>query len=141
MPSSTITSKGQTTIPGEIRNYLTPKRSDRVEFVVEPDGKVVLKPATVDIAELKDILAPAPRRVSLEDMEQRARAADVLEQILRTAQLTLENSREAWTALSEYSDGPDFSDALIALANLHPGCENTVTFDRKASRHRGFVLL
>lgn len=69
MAASTITSKGQTTIPGEIRRHLRLKPGDRVEFVVEPDGKVVLIPATVDVSELKGLLAPAPRRVSLEEME------------------------------------------------------------------------
>jgi antitoxin PrlF len=69
MAASTVTSKGQTTIPGEIRRHLKLKAGDRVEFVVEASGKVVMVPATVDIAELKGILAPAPRRVTLEDME------------------------------------------------------------------------
>ncbi len=69
MPLSTITSKGQTTIPGEIRRHLKLKAGDRVEFIVEPDGKVVLVPATVDVKELKGLLAPAPRRVSLEEMK------------------------------------------------------------------------
>jgi antitoxin PrlF len=69
MAVSTITSKGQTTIPGEIRRYLKLRAGDRVEFVVEPDGKVVLVPATVDASELKGFLAPAPRRVSLEEMD------------------------------------------------------------------------
>jgi antitoxin PrlF len=66
---STITNKGQTTIPGEIRRHLKLKPGDRVEFLVEPDGKVVLVAATVDASELKGLLAPAPRRVSLEEME------------------------------------------------------------------------
>lgn len=69
MAVSTITSKGQTTIPGEIRRYLKLKAGDRVEFIVEADGKVVLVPATVDVRELKGLLAPAPRRVSIEEME------------------------------------------------------------------------
>lgn len=69
MPVSTITSKGQTTIPGEIRRHLKLKTGDRVEFIVERDGKVVLVPATVDVRELKGLLAPAPRRVSLDEME------------------------------------------------------------------------
>lgn len=73
MAVSTITSKGQTTIPGEIRRHLKLKPGDRLEFVVEPDGKVVLVPATVDIVELKGMLAPAPRRVSLEEMERAIR--------------------------------------------------------------------
>ncbi len=69
MPVSTITSKGQTTIPGEIRRHLKLKAGDRIEFVVEADGRVVLVPATVNVRELKGLLAPAPRRVSLEEME------------------------------------------------------------------------
>ena len=69
MPRSTITSKGQTTIPGEIRRHLKLKAGDRIEFIVEHDGRVVLVPATVDANELKGLLAPAPRRVTLEQME------------------------------------------------------------------------
>lgn len=69
MTVSTITSKGQTTIPGEIRRHLKLRAGDRIQFIVEEDGKVVLVPATVDVSELKGILAPAPRRVSLEAMD------------------------------------------------------------------------
>ena len=69
----TVTSKGQTTIPSEIRRFLRIKPGDRVEFVVEADGRVVIVPATVDIADLKGILAPAPRRVSLQEMERAVR--------------------------------------------------------------------
>ena len=60
VPVSTITSKGQTTIPGEVRRHLKLKAGDRVEFIVEADGKGVLVPATVDVRELKGLLAPAP---------------------------------------------------------------------------------
>jgi antitoxin PrlF len=69
MAVSTITSKGQTTIPSEIRRHLKLKTGDRVEFIVEADGRVVLVPATVDVSELMGLLAPAPRRVSLQEME------------------------------------------------------------------------
>jgi AbrB family looped-hinge helix DNA binding protein len=69
LPISTITSKGQTTIPGEIRRLLKLKAGDRIEFLVEPDGKVVLVPVTVDARELKGLLAPATRRVSIDDMD------------------------------------------------------------------------
>jgi predicted nucleic-acid-binding protein len=69
----------------------------------------------------------------------RDQVADVLERILRTAQLKIEDSDEAWTALSEYRRSADFSDALIAIGNLRSGCEYTATFDRKASRRAGFL--
>lgn len=56
MPASTITSKGQTTIPKEIRERLHLQPGDRVDFVVEEDGRVVLEPATLDVSELEGIL-------------------------------------------------------------------------------------
>ena len=73
MAVSTITSKGQTTVPSDIRRRLKLKAGDRVEFIVEPDGRVLLVPATVDIADLKGMLAPAPRRVSQSEMERAIR--------------------------------------------------------------------
>jgi antitoxin PrlF len=67
--ASTITTKGQTTIPGSIRRHLNLKPGDRIEYVVEADGKVVLLPATVDVSALKGLLAPAPRRLSLDEID------------------------------------------------------------------------
>ncbi len=37
MPHSTVTSKGQTTIPGEIRDALKIKPGDRLQYQVEGD--------------------------------------------------------------------------------------------------------
>lgn len=37
MPHSTVTSKGQTTIPGEIRKALRIKPGDRLEYVAQGD--------------------------------------------------------------------------------------------------------
>jgi antitoxin PrlF len=73
MAVSTVASKGQTTIPGEIRRHLKLKAGDRLEFLVEPDGRVILVPAMVDVADLKGLLAPAPRRVSIEEMDDAVR--------------------------------------------------------------------
>ena len=56
MPTSLITSKGQTTIPKEIRDYLHIQPGDRVDFVVGKDGRVSLEPATLDIRELEGVL-------------------------------------------------------------------------------------
>jgi len=41
---STITIKGQATIPKAIREHLNLKPGDRVKFFVHPDGSVVLLP-------------------------------------------------------------------------------------------------
>jgi AbrB family looped-hinge helix DNA binding protein len=44
LPSSTISSKGQITVPQEIRHRLGLKEGDRVEFVVEKD-LTIMRPA------------------------------------------------------------------------------------------------
>lgn len=41
---STITAKGQTTIPKEIRDHLKLKHGDKVKFFLHPDGSVVILP-------------------------------------------------------------------------------------------------
>lgn len=56
MPSATLTSKGQLTLPKAIRDRLRLGVGDRVDFVVEDDGTVVLRPATADVRELKGFL-------------------------------------------------------------------------------------
>jgi len=75
MNTSTITSKGQTTIPRDIRERLGLSAGDRVEYVVEPDGRIVLLPATRHIHDLAGILQHrAPRRpVTLEEMDEAVR--------------------------------------------------------------------
>ena len=42
-PSSTISSKGQVTVPIEVRHRLGLRQGDRVEFVYE-DGRTILRP-------------------------------------------------------------------------------------------------
>ena len=56
MPSSTLTSKGQTTIPKEVREHLNLHSGDQIDFLLRPDGTVVLRPATLHVRELKGIL-------------------------------------------------------------------------------------
>jgi len=47
-----VTSKGQITLPKEIRTKLGLRQGDRVRFVIEDDGRVRLLPAKRDISEL-----------------------------------------------------------------------------------------
>jgi antitoxin PrlF len=56
MPASTLTSKGQTTIPKEVRDHLKLQAGDAIDFVIETDGSVIIRPATVHVRELKGIL-------------------------------------------------------------------------------------
>lgn len=56
MPRSTVTSKGQTTIPKEVRKHLGISAGDRLDFFVSSDGVVYIRPATVHLRDLKGIL-------------------------------------------------------------------------------------
>ncbi len=58
MARSSLTSKGQATIPKEIRAHLGLAPGDRIEFVIAPDGSVRIEPATADIRALRGCLAP-----------------------------------------------------------------------------------
>jgi AbrB family looped-hinge helix DNA binding protein len=69
MPSSTISSKGQTVIPKAIRERLGLQPGDAVDFVVQDDGEVVLRPALEDVRRLKGILRRADRApVTVQEM-------------------------------------------------------------------------
>ena len=71
MPTATMTTKGQVTIPKEIREHLKIETGDRLSFVVQEDGSVVVKPITRDVRELGGLLRrPEQRSVSLREMDE-----------------------------------------------------------------------
>ncbi|MEK6210262.1 MAG: AbrB/MazE/SpoVT family DNA-binding domain-containing protein [Pseudomonadota bacterium] len=70
MAAATLTSKGQTTIPKEIRDFLGIGPGDKLDFVVESDGRVILRPATLDVRQLRGMLKRSGRKaVTLEEMD------------------------------------------------------------------------
>jgi antitoxin PrlF len=78
MPTATVTSKGQITIPKDIRDRLKLHPGDSVDFVVERDGRVMMRQATLDIRALEGVLhRRGMRPVSLDDIRHviRKRAA------------------------------------------------------------------
>ena len=74
MPSTTITSKGQITIPKAVRDELGLREGDRVAFRVLEDGKVIVEPETIDLLDLEGTLKPRRRGVSLADMDEAIQA-------------------------------------------------------------------
>ncbi|HEV8254880.1 MAG TPA: AbrB/MazE/SpoVT family DNA-binding domain-containing protein [Vicinamibacteria bacterium] len=65
-----MTTKGQVTIPKEVRQRLKLHAGDRVHFIVREDGEVLLKPAKIDIRELGGLLYRKGRKpVSIEAMD------------------------------------------------------------------------
>jgi antitoxin PrlF len=71
MPTATLTTKGQVTIPKEVRRHLGVDTGDRLSFVVQEDGTVVVKPITRHVRELAGLLKRAGRQpVSINEMEE-----------------------------------------------------------------------
>ena len=68
MSTATLTSKGQTTIPQDIRAYLGVHTGDKLEFLINEMGQVLLTPLTVDATELKGLLPKPKKKISIEDM-------------------------------------------------------------------------
>jgi antitoxin PrlF len=59
---ATLTSKGQTTIPKEIRDSLRMKAGDRMTFTLMPDATVVMRVKNKSITELAGVLYKKGRK-------------------------------------------------------------------------------
>jgi antitoxin PrlF len=71
MTTATVTSKGQVTIPADVRNQLGLQSGDRIEFSFnEATGRYEVYPATQSLASLKGIVKRPAKPVSIEDMNQ-----------------------------------------------------------------------
>ena len=68
--TTTITSKGQITIPKNVREKLNLETGDKLEFLLHDDGRLELLPKTSSITELKGILPKPKKALHLDEMEQ-----------------------------------------------------------------------
>jgi AbrB family looped-hinge helix DNA binding protein len=68
MNTSTITEKGQTTIPVFIRNFLGLNSGGKIIYTTLPDGTVLLKPMQDNIGSLKGFFS-AHKPMTLEQIE------------------------------------------------------------------------
>ena len=62
LTDATLTSKGQTTIPKEIRDGLGMKPGDRMTFTLMPDSTVVMRVKTKSVTALAGILQKKGRK-------------------------------------------------------------------------------
>jgi antitoxin PrlF len=69
MATSTMTTKGQVTIPLIVRQRLGLDAGDRIEFVEIENGVFAIKPAIDDVRSLKGLLRKPAKPVSIEDMK------------------------------------------------------------------------
>jgi antitoxin PrlF len=70
MATATLTSKGQLTLPKEVRAALGVGPGDRVDFVRMQDGNFAVLPATHSVKSLKGLIPKPERAVSLEEMDE-----------------------------------------------------------------------
>ena len=69
MAESTITAKGQTTVPAEVRALVHAKPGTKLVWSVTPDGIIIVRAKTKTILEMAGKLkAPKGKRVAVEDM-------------------------------------------------------------------------
>ena len=68
MTTATLTSKGQITIPADVRRALNVQTGDRVEFVQIEPGRFELVAATLSVRELKGLFGRAARTVSIDEL-------------------------------------------------------------------------
>lgn len=68
MTTATITTKGQITIPADVRQALAVEAGDRVEFVQIEPGQYLFVAANRSVTELKGMFGKATKSVSIGDM-------------------------------------------------------------------------
>jgi AbrB family looped-hinge helix DNA binding protein len=70
MSIATVTTKGQITIPKEMRDYLKLETGSKVEFVIDESGNVKIVPLNVPIEALSGVLhRPGMKTATIEEME------------------------------------------------------------------------
>ncbi len=71
-----MTSKGQTTVPKEVRDFLGLEEGTQVEWVLDGEGKATVKPRKLRAVDLAGILGPSPvGPLTVEEMNEGIAAA------------------------------------------------------------------
>jgi AbrB family looped-hinge helix DNA binding protein len=69
MSESTLTRKGQTTVPQPIRDALHAQPGTKLQWNLMPDGTIIVRAKTKSLLDLAGMLqAPKGKKVSIEDM-------------------------------------------------------------------------
>jgi antitoxin PrlF len=75
MASATVTSKGQVTIPVDVRTKLGLRPGSRLAFVPTDTGGYEIHPEAASIKDLKGTVPRLPRPVSVDEMNEAIAAA------------------------------------------------------------------
>ena len=117
--------------------YLTqddPAQSRRATEIIE-QRLTVERPGFICVVTMVEIVWVLARAYRFNARE----IAAVLERMLQTDVLVIENEQEVFTALIALKEKRGvFADALIAALGAKADCRHTLTFDQKALRLSGF---
>jgi antitoxin PrlF len=69
MYNATVTSKGQTTIPKDVRDGLNLQPQDKLQFTLLPDGTVIMRAKKRTLPELMGITGYKGPKISLRQMK------------------------------------------------------------------------
>ena len=70
MPTATLTSKGQITIPAQVRKSLGLDAGDKIDFVEIENGQFVLRPRTASIRDLEGCVPRLNYVPTIEEMNE-----------------------------------------------------------------------
>jgi len=72
MSLAKMTSKGQITVPKTVRDYLELHTGDKVEFIIDEKGRVIMTPKTLDVEDIFGMIE-AHKKMSIDDMNKAIR--------------------------------------------------------------------
>jgi antitoxin PrlF len=70
MTAAVLTSKGQVTIPADVRKRLGLSSGDRIEFIEIEKGLFAIRPMIGDVRALKGFLKAPKKPVTIDDMNE-----------------------------------------------------------------------
>lgn len=111
----------------------SPKATEIIERRLNED-----EPGFVSLVTIAETVWVLDRLYGLSHQE----IAHAIERMLQADRLVVQNEQEVFTAMIALKSGSGtFADALIASLGAWAGCSSTLTFDKKATRIKGFELI
>ncbi len=95
------------------------------------------QPGFVSLVTMAETVWVLERAYEMSNLE----IAAAVERMLQADTLSVQNEQEVFTAMIALkAEKASFSDALIEALGAWAGCSSTLTFDKKATRLKGFEL-
>ena len=65
---TTMTSKGQLTVPKIVRDKLNLRPGDKIDFIFDENDNCKMIPVRSSVKDMKGMLRPSPKNISIDDM-------------------------------------------------------------------------